>query len=151
MKIETHPYQSMVNIIEQFKASTLFFYSFAKEGLEIKLLIETRHNNMYEAVLEYYLDCQKIFTIGGQFSFPLIEVKPEKKFYFFSLDAFIQAAPHLAKMQKVVVSKTLEGNNYTLISQLFNEGELAGSTWEIYPLPELTDAYHKRKVKASVD
>ena len=149
------PHQKMVEIIQQFKASTLFFYSFAKDDIDIKLLVEKMHATLYEAVLEYYLDGLKVFTIGGQFSFPVVpeEVKnyttdaanPNKKFYFFSLTAFINAGPKLSKMEKVVVSQILDGDNYTAVFQLYFENELAGSGWEIYHLPELTAAYLKRK------
>lgn len=145
-------------MINHFPSSTQFFYWLAKDAIEVQVIAEKLHEEMYERIMEYTLDGLKIFSMGGHLKLPSINEKlrervnsPEpvktKKFFFLDLGKFYEIVPEMSQLEKIKLSHTLAGSNYTITSQLYYRTNLSGSMWEIYDLPNLLKVYDARKAR----
>jgi hypothetical protein len=123
-------YKEVIDAIHQFSASTQFFYWLGKDSIEVEVVLEKLHDDMYERIMEYSLDGHQIFSIGGHIKLPCInnglrdrmnseESTHFKKFFFFDFGKFQAIVPELAQLEKKELSHTLEENTYTVISQLY--------------------------------
>ena len=105
------PYKEVIDAIHQFSASTLFFYWLGKETIEIEVVLEKLHEEMYERIMEYSLDGHKIFSVGGHINLPCVshslrdrmnseESTRLRKFFFFDFGKFHSIVPELAQLEK---------------------------------------------------
>ncbi len=149
-------YQEVIDAIHQFSTSTHFFYWLGKDTIQVEVILEKLHEDMYERIMEYSLDGLKIFSVGGHIKLPCInqglrdrmnsdENIRMKKFFFFDYGKFHAIVPELAQLEKKELSHTREENTYTVISQLYFQKSLSGTIWEIYELPNLAKVYLARK------
>lgn len=143
-------YQEVIEAIHQYSNSTQFFYWLGKDTIEVEVVLEKLHADMYERIMEYSLDGHKIFSVGGHIKLPCIShglvdrMNSEerlKKFFFFDFGKFHSIVPELAQLEKKELSHTCKEDTYTVISQLYFEKNLSGTMWEIYELPSLTKVY----------
>ena len=143
------PYKEIIELIHQFPRSTQFLQWIGKDDLILNIITETFNGVLYERVWECRLENLTIFSAGGQFNANWISgnfsnlLKSNKKFLY----ALI---PELTKLEKKELSHTIEGKNYTVISQFYNQDALCGSCWEIYNLPNLLQAYKMRKMRQAL-
>ena len=139
-----HPYKPIIDLIHQFPLSTQFFQWFLKEELIIDILLEKVHHNLFERIAEYKYAGQRLFSLGGQFKLDeipknFLDALIEERYSFYNL------IPYLEKLEKREISQSIEGSNYTIISQFYHKNRICGGGWEIYDLDAHLQIYRSRK------
>lgn len=137
-------HEKMIELIDHFQLSTQFFYWLAQDDVNNHILLEKVHEEIYERIGEYIIDGIKVFSGGGQFA--LNKINPHFRQRVTSeKELFYSLIPELAKLEKKKSAEVKTELNYTVISQFFYQGQLCGSCWEIYELPQIIKIFNLRK------
>lgn len=146
---KAHPYKTIIDLIHHFPLSTQFFQWLLKDELVMHILSEKVHHNLFERIAEYKYEDRRLLSIGGQFK--LNEISKD------FLDALVEEwhslynlLPYLEKLEKREIAQSIEGSNYTVISQFYNKTQLCGGGWEIYDLNALLQIYNSRKASLAL-
>ncbi len=126
----------MVELIKSFTFTIDFFDWLLTEGINRKILAERLENSVYERVEEYYIRNIRVFSFGGR-----LDVNRIREFYTESVledkDLLLCFRSDLDRVEKKITSETITEQHYTVFSQTIYKGQVCGSWWEIYELPEL--------------
>ncbi len=141
---QENSYQDIIDLIHRFPLSTKFFQWLGNEDIVFNVFIEKAHHDLYERLAEYTLDNLRIYSGGGQVKLEQIPESFRTKLFLMPKQ-FYPFLPELLKLEKRELSHSIEGSNYTVISQFYNQGALCGSIWEIYDLPNLKQVCKKRR------
>lgn len=141
---EDQPYKDIIHLIQQFPLSTQFFEWFLKDDMVIHILLEKVHDNLFERIAEYKYEDQRVFSIGGQFKLNEIS-KDFTDALFEERNSIYKLIPYLEQLEKREVGQSIEGPNYTIISQCYYKNNVCGGGWEIYDLDALAQIHNSRK------
>lgn len=137
--------EQMIEMIDHFNFSTQFFYWLVQDDLQISHIVEKIDEETYERIVEYRADNLQIYY--GRFHVYLSRINSElhemMKTKNMPPSFFLKELVELEKTKSAEVKTEF---NYTIISQLFYHGQLCGSSWEIFELPNIIKIYEKRKL-----
>lgn len=140
-------YKEIIETIHRFISCSHFFLWLGKDDLVIKTIRRSLTLQIYEGLVDYFMDDLKIFSGGCSF---LMEHIPEsfKNELHAKKTGLAQYLSSLELMDKRPESCTLDGSNYTVVFKFYFQNSLCGSSWEIYNLKNLLEVFKKRKVYA---
>jgi hypothetical protein len=141
--MEQLKFEQMIELIGYFPLSTDFFAWLGGNDLECKIILEKFRDGFYERIVEYYIHNIRVFDGGGKLQ--LDKISPKFNQIILSEKEFLyQALPELRKMVKKTVSEHQDGSHYTVVSDMYYQGQVCGGCWEIYNLSGLIEVFNQK-------
>ncbi len=146
--LNTTDIDQMLKLIHGFSLSTEFFHWFAGDELENRIISERFREGIYERIGEYYIQNICVFDGGGKFYLDKIPASFNRNLIS-EKEIFYAALADLKKMEKRTISGKLDGYYYTVVSDMYYQGQPCGACWEIYHLANLIQIHKSKDLKSS--